>query len=221
MFLSHIPLNPARRGTRQLVASRQRLHAAVLACLPSSHRELGRVLWRLDADGPHQLDLWLASPIPPSLEPLVEQAGWTASPNVRTSSYDRLLESLAAGQRWVFRLEANPTVSVRGEGRSRGKRIPLVKRDDQLDWLLSRQEKHGFRVSDGTHGLPNLDLSNRREHRFERSRGARNDVVSLLSVRFDGVLEVTDPEALRRALTQGIGSGKGYGCGMMTLAKAR
>ena len=36
---------------------------------------------------------------------------------------------------------------------------------------------------------------------------------------FEGVLEVTDPDALRRALTHGIGRGKAYGCGLMTLAR--
>lgn len=219
MFLSHVPLNPVRRGARQLVASRQRMHAAVLACLPPNHRELGRVLWRLDSDGPHQLDLWITSPLQPSFEPLIEQAGWTASPNCRTSSYDRLLGSLTVGQRWIFRLEANPTVSVRTEGRSRGKRIPLVKRADQLDWLLNRQAMLGMRIPEGSQGLPNLDVSNRREHRFDRRHGGQTDPVALLSVRFDGMLEVTEPDALREALTEGIGSGKGYGCGLMTLAK--
>lgn len=219
MYLSHIPLNPARSGARQLVASRQRLHAAVLSCLPPSHRDLGRVLWRLDSDGPHQLDLWIASPMPPSFEPLIQQAGWTASPGCRTAAYDKLLDSLASGQRWVFRLEANPTISLKGEGRTRGKRVPLVKRAAQLDWLLARQERLGFRIPVGSQGRPNLDVSNRREYRFDRRHEARTDAVSLLGVRFDGVLEVVDSKLLCDALTRGIGSGKGYGCGLMTLAK--
>nr|WP_223186704.1 type I-E CRISPR-associated protein Cas6/Cse3/CasE [Streptomyces sp. CBMA29] len=42
--------------------------------------------------------------------------------------------------------------------------------------------------------------------------------VSLTSVTYDGRLTVTDPEALRRTLTQGLGKAKAYGCGLMTLA---
>lgn len=219
MYLSHVPLNPARRTTRQLVSSRQRLHAAVLGCLPPGHRDMGRALWRLDAGDQHQLDLWIVSPVPPSFEPLIEQAGWTATPNCRTASYRRLLDSIAAGQSWVFRLEANPTISIRVDEGARGKRIPLVKREDQVEWLLKRQAALGFRVVVGTHDSPNLSLSQRREHRFDRRRDGQKDPVTILSVRFDGVLTVTEPEALRRALTHGVGSGKGYGCGLMTLAK--
>lgn len=39
-----------------------------------------------------------------------------------------------------------------------------------------------------------------------------------MTVTFDGRLEVTDPAALRRTLTQGIGKAKAYGCGLITLA---
>lgn len=41
-----------------------------------------------------------------------------------------------------------------------------------------------------------------------------------MTVTFDGRLEVTDPAALRRTLTLGLGKAKAYGCGLMTLAKA-
>ena len=43
--------------------------------------------------------------------------------------------------------------------------------------------------------------------------------VTLGVATFEGVLEVTDPEALRRVLIYGIGRGKAYGCGLMTLAR--
>ena len=51
----------------------------------------------------------------------------------------------------------------------------------------------------------------------EFKRGERR--VTLGVATFEGVLEVTDPDALRRALTHGIGRGKAYGCGLMTLAR--
>ena len=43
--------------------------------------------------------------------------------------------------------------------------------------------------------------------------------VTLALATFQGVLEVTEPEALRRHLVHGIGRGKAYGCGLMTLAR--
>lgn len=51
---------------------------------------------------------------------LIEQAGWPTAPTWDTASYDRFLERPAEGQRWRFRVTANPTRSVpRGEGRGR------------------------------------------------------------------------------------------------------
>lgn len=59
-------------------------------------------------------------------------------------------------------------------------------------------------------------------HSTRRRFGRRSDGttrrVTLQTAQFDGVLEVGDASALRRALTEGIGAGKGYGCGLLTLA---
>ncbi|MGC5410083.1 type I-E CRISPR-associated protein Cas6/Cse3/CasE, partial [Streptomyces sp. DT225] len=48
--------------------------------------------------------------------------------------------------------------------------------------------------------------------------GKRAGRVSIVTVTFDGHLEVTDPAVFRRALMQGIGKAKAYGCGLLTLA---
>jgi CRISPR system Cascade subunit CasE len=57
---------------------------------------------------------------------------------------------------------------------------------------------------------------------FDKSRSPdairRGKPVTLVTVTFDGRLEITDPEALRRTLTQGIGRARAYGCGLLTLA---
>jgi CRISPR system Cascade subunit CasE len=56
--------------------------------------------------------------------------------------------------------------------------------------------------------------------RFPRTTdtGPRRDV-HLRTATYDGLLDVTDPDALRRTLTGGIGHGKAYGCGLLTLAR--
>lgn len=226
MFLTHMPLNPQRRSTRELVASPQRLHAAVLAGFLPDTASRQRVLWRLDSDGRHNLDLYVVSVARPSLDALVEQAGWSANPVWRTADYGRFLDRLEGGQRWIFRLVANPVKSIRpgGDdhaaraGRQRGHRVPLVTVDAQTEWLLSRAPRLGFTVPNGGAGVPNLALSNRTRLRFQRRTETEARTVTLEAVQYDGVLEVTDARALRTALTAGIGSGKGYGCGLMTLA---
>ena len=41
--------------------------------------------------------------------------------------------------------------------------------------------------------------------------------VTFTRAQYDGVLRVTDADALRRALVCGIGHAKGFGCGLLTL----
>jgi CRISPR system Cascade subunit CasE len=228
MYLTNMPLNPQRRSTRELVTSPQRLHAAVLAGFLPGASTRGRILWRLDSDGPHDLNLFVVSSEVPSFDALVEQAGWTSSPVWRTASYDAFLDRLRPEQRWVFRLVANPVRNVRDGSRdgssgslSRGSRVPLIKEPDQREWILSRSAALGFAVVEGASGGPNLSVTRSRRTRFDRRSDGQARTVTLQTVQYEGVLEVTEPDALRRALVDGVGSGKGYGCGLLTLAPVK
>ncbi len=216
MFLTHMPLNPERRSTRDLMQSPQRLHAAVLAVFPPGSRETGRILWRLDHPERHRLDLYLVSHMAPSLESMADQAGWSTQPVWRTTDYGPFLRRLADGQRWVFRLRANPIRSVTRDVGKRGQRVALPRAADQLAWLVHRGGKYGFEVVDGENG-PNVRVTEQRTERFRRG-GPETKLVTLNTAAFEGVLEVTDAELLRNALSQGVGSAKAYGCGLMTLA---
>jgi CRISPR system Cascade subunit CasE len=226
MYLSQMPLNPQRRSTRELVASPQRLHAAVLSGFLPAAAQRGRVLWRLDADTRHDLNLYVVSSEVPSFDALVEQAGWTSNPVWRTADYDRFLGRLEAGQRWVFRVVVNPVRSVRSDGggsggpdrRARGRRVPLVKETDQREWLESRSAGLGFALAPGASGGLNLSVTRSQRNRFERHSDGESRPVTVQSAQYDGVLEIADVEAMRRTLVAGVGSAKGYGCGLMTLA---
>lgn len=219
MFLTHMALNPDRRSTRTLLESPQRVHAAVLAAFPPGASESGRILWRLDNPERHRLDLYLVSPTRPSLDAMADQAGWPTQPVWRTADYRPLLDSLEAGQRWIFRLRANPVKHVRNAESGRGERVALLRPEEQVAWLVGRSGDLGFAVVAGEHG-PNVSVSERTTEKFRRG-GPKGALVTLGMASFDGVLEVSDPGALRLALTGGIGSAKGYGCGLMTLARLR
>ena len=214
MYLTHMPLNPDRRSTRELLSSPQRVHAAVLSAFLPGTSNRGRTLWRLDTPERHQLDLYVVSPVAPSLEAMADQAGWPSQATWRTADYTPFLAALDTSQRWVFRLRANPVKSIRPDAGGRGNRVALTDERAQGEWLFTRAARHGFEVVPGEHG-PNLRVVERRTERFRR-RGVHD--VTLSTATFEGVLEVRDPELLRAALTLGIGSAKGYGCGLMTLA---
>lgn len=218
MFLTRMPLNPSRRGTRHLLSSPQRMHAAVLAGFhpDAQGSEEGRVLWRLDQASSHDLALWVSSPTRPDFCGLQEQAGWPHFEDPwRTASLEPLFHRLEIGQRWAFRLTANPVINRRGDNRT-SKRLGMSV-PQQLEWLVNRSEANGFSLPTGTHGDLDTVVRQRRDVRFSRQRPTPM-TVTLSTATFEGRLEVRDPSALRRALTQGIGKAKGYGCGLMTLA---
>jgi CRISPR system Cascade subunit CasE len=219
-YLTRFEFNTARRGSRNLLASPQHLHAAVLAAFPSSHNQPsddGRVLWRLD-QRPHQTLLYLVSPHQPDLTHLVEQAGWPHTHSWETRDYTPLLDHLAPGQRWAFRLTANPVQSRRKtENSTRSQRFGHVTIAQQTQWLLDRVHKHGFTAVEGAGKEPDVAIHGRRTWTFKRD----SRTVTIATASYEGILEITDPSALRSALVHGIGPAKGYGCGLLTLAKAR
>lgn len=218
MYLTRMFLNSARRGTRKLLASPQAMHAAVLLAFPPTEPTSGRVLWRVDISGT-ELTLYVSSPQRPDLTHLIEQAGWpTSSETWQTVEISPFLDRLEAGQRWAFRLTGNPVHSVRGMTGERGKPTAHVTVHHQAAWLMQKADRHGFLVPHNSHGEPELMLHSHRAHRFARRSDGTERLISLSTVTFDGVLEVTDAPALRNAIVDGIGRAKGYGCGLLTLA---
>lgn len=214
MYLTRMFINPARRGTRHLLASPQRMHAAVVTSFPpGSQLETGggRVLWRVDVDPRKHTQLYVSSPARPDLTAVVEQAGWPASESTwQTATLDQLLDRLADGQQWRFRLTANPVHNVAVPGQ-RGKRLGHVTVDQQEQWLANRSAGWGFATT-------SIDVTSRRRLSFARRTDGTERTVTVSVATFDGILEVTDVEALRHSLGHGLGRAKAYGCGLLTLA---
>lgn len=231
-FLSEVSINPLRSGGRDLIASPQRIHAAVEGCLPPQHRGAGRLLWRLERE-PHQARLLIQSPDRPTLDHLVEQAGWRDTPAgaPRVADLAPLLGQLAKGRQFAFRTVLNPVSSVRSEAAllqptstqrvtlEKGRSVRVAERtaQHQLDWFLARawtEPRWGFRVAERNDGVPATDLVGRESLSFRRG----DSRVSLSTATFEGILVVEDPEILRARIVEGIGKGRAYGCGLLTLA---
>lgn len=210
MFLTRCQINPASRGGRKLLGSPQAMHAAALSGFHSEQAP-GRVLWRVD-EQVNNVWLYLASAERPDLTHLIDQAGWPTTQAWETREYAPLLDSLEAGQRWQFRLRANPTKSIRSPHGARGKRVPHVTSEQQLSWLLGRAE--GLGITLGATDEPSVAVTARGDQVFRR----QGKDVTIRWATFEGALVVTDPALLRAALVQGVGPAKAYGCGMITLA---
>jgi CRISPR system Cascade subunit CasE len=219
MHLTRFEINTARRGAKKLLSSPQNVHAAVLSAFPAgtaAPSESGRVLWRVDSSGQGSW-LFLVSPAKPDLTHLVEDVGWPSTEGWTTKDYDTLLDRLEPGQRWAFRLRANPVRSGRKtEDSTTTQRFGHLTSAQQLGWLTARTAGAGFEIPTGGLDQPEAAVVHREVLRFDR-RGAQ---VTLSTATYEGALVVIDPVALRHTLTHGLGPAKGYGCGLLTLARA-
>ncbi|WP_082629906.1 type I-E CRISPR-associated protein Cas6/Cse3/CasE [Olsenella massiliensis] len=225
MYISRVPLNVARPNTLRLVASSYFVHAAVEHCFPPTARRLdekGRVLWRIDANPKDKDSLWLyvVSPERPDFTHVADQYGWPAAAPGETKDYSPLLGKIAQGQSWQFRLKANPTRLVRTD---KGKRpnekvVGTIQghatEAQQVDWLRRQGNVHGFELAVWEDAMPYVTVTQRRKERFSR----QGSTVTISTAVFDGVLTVTDASAFARALCQGVGRSKSFGCGLLTIA---
>lgn len=224
MFLTRIELDPGRRLARKYLGSPQVMHAVVMKAAGSVPTDgAGRVLWRTD-QGPRTL-LYVLSPSVPDCQQIVAEASVPGA-TAQTLDYEPFLSRLAAGQVWAFRLTANPSWSVPQGPGLRGKRQGHVTVAQQRKWLLDRTGRLGIEPV----GSVEEDRDERMLRVVSRARpvfgrdnplSQQRDRVRINQTVFEGVLRVTDPQALRVALIGGIGRSKAHGCGLMTLTRPR
>jgi len=209
MYLSRLILNPRNRRVQREVADPYQMHRSLMRAFPDG-LEPGeeRVLFRLEErPWPDGLVLLVQSHHRPDWSWLAEPGarGYLLPvdvPNPAVKSFD---PRLAPGQVLAFRLRANPTV------KRKGKRLGLYREEEQQQWLLRKAEQAGFRVL-------SVRIGGQRVVTGVIHRGNTHRL-RLLSVQFDGLLEVIDPDRLREAVRWGIGSGKAFGCGLLSLAR--
>ena len=231
MYITKATLNPQRRGAKHLLASPQRMHAAILSGFAPgelTQGEPGRLLWRLDpAD--HHVDLLVVSPGMPDLIGLVEVAGWPATTPAQTKDYAPFIERVVRGSRWHFRLRANPVHAVRKPGWERSRRLGHVTAEHQAQWWIDRAEHVGLNIIDPpvlpvdpVRASDRVSVVERKTLSFGREDSSgRRSRVTLTTAAFEGHAEVVNAERARTALVEGVGRARAYGCGLLTLVASR
>ena len=161
--------------------------------------EAERVRFRLDEhQTTRELSTLVQSASEPDWAPLTERRYVLAPPQIK-----ELEPKLTKGQRLAFRLRANPTV------KREGKRLGLLREEEQRTWLERKAGMGGFR-------LVECVVISESTVRCARTGGT---TMSWASVRFEGHLVVEEPASFVCALEKGIGSGKAFGFGLLSVAR--
>jgi CRISPR system Cascade subunit CasE len=225
MFLSRLTLNPRNAQVRRELAHPYEMHRTLSRAFPPGTFGVRRsddgaaaVLFRVDERPREQLvGVIVQSSLAPDwsyLDGLKDARGhaYLLRP-AEAKSFDL---RLGMGQVLAFRLRANPTQRVgKTGGALAGKRTGLYAEEEQLQWLERKAQANGFRV---------LRAVARRDECLQDTVHRENGethAVKLLAVQFDGLLQVDNPGELVAAVRAGIGSGKGLGFGLLSLAPAQ
>ncbi len=232
MYLSRIELDIRRRETLSALAYPVVMHGAIedsFACKEE------RKLWRIDTLG-DKTYLLLLSKSELNPDNLLRQFAPIRSSNPRSDyylskDYDPLLNRIENSQKYRFRLCANPVHNTRKNKEntsSERQRLAHVTHEQQCDWLLKRAESLGFLLeqgdeyttSDGSvfHTHPSFEVVSDTWKIFKKGNN-QTAKVTLRQTTFDGVLTVSNVDLFKEKLTQGIGHGKAYGCGLMTIIR--
>jgi CRISPR system Cascade subunit CasE len=231
MILCRLLLNPRSREVRRDLANVYQLHRTVMSGFPTKLQDGERVLFRVDdlAGGNRALLVqsrvvrpeWAALPhdyllTPDPFDPL-------PNPAIRVDNL-----TFHQGQVLRFRLRANPTVKKKAmglspDGKGQGRRVAISSEVGHLDWLRRKGQAGGFRPLDGVWVADlgrAIGSAQRTVHASLSADEPRTTRIELSVVQFDGLLEIIDSDQFAQAVSSGIGSGKGFGCGLLSLARA-
>lgn len=126
------------------------------------------------------------------------------------------------------RAEAPDACQQRPDGRRIGKRVELRREEERIQWLQRQGERSGFqlltaRLEPGLGQATGRDIAAARADPSptllgRQRNGSIDRRLTLATALFEGELRVTDAQALRAAIENGIGPGKAFGCGLLSIA---
>lgn len=210
MYLSQLILNPRSKQVQSELGNPYELHRTILTAFPNTLDPNERILYRLEPDFQgEQLTLLVQSINEPNWSALSRDNYLLNDVQVKTFS-----PTVVNQQIYLFRLLANPTKKIKITSDRPSKRVGLYRQEEQIDWIIRKGNNHGFTIISVNLTQVNHQTAYKKE--LGRPKKAK---LTHQGVRFEGLLEVNDAEKFQEALRNGIGSGKAFGFGLLSIAK--
>jgi CRISPR system Cascade subunit CasE len=221
IYLSRLFLNPRSWAVRRDLANPYEMHRTIMKAYSKISRQDHRILYRLENNTQTGFPLLIVqSPVAPdwsfikgakhkylvNIENLPN--GGDTNPDVKTFT-----PAFQIGEKLAFRMCVNPTVKKSRSDKDQGQRVGIRCEEEQLSWLERKIDQAGAI-------LTLVHTSNESKIKGELNRQDLKSSLTFFSVQFDGFLKVREPEKLVETLQTGIGSGKGFGFGLISLTSA-
>lgn len=247
LYLSRLLLNPRSRQVMSELAHPYEMHRTLMRAFPvleendeTKARDKFGVLFRAETDEANRfVKVYVQSLQEPDWSFLDGRNGYLYG-GAEALAYEHkdtwpAWQKLQRGRILSFRLRANPTKRIAKEGDPlKGKRVELRREDEQIAWLLRKGRELGKDMPGGFDLLTkrlidgrgqefwvpqvHVNLDGKYTGRKKDATGERS--TTHFAVLFGGLLRVTDPDAFRQTLVRGIGSGKAFGFGLLSVAPA-
>ena len=221
MWLHRIHLNQRCREARRDLSDPYQLHSTLCRAFSRPDRKCpgGETLWRLEPEtDPTGCPRVLVQSRSMPDWTAIGVEGWLGGADPPIDLRDRLqLDSLKSGQRFRFRLRANPCVT------RNGKRMGLLRLAEQEAWLERKGQLHGFSLPHAA-SFDRSEAPQRRvvdvrvsQEQMLRGKQRTGNGIRIYSVLYDGTLTLTEPAKFTAALETGIGHGKAMGLGLLSV----
>lgn len=203
-WLTRIVLDTRRQDVRHDLRDAVALHQRVMQLVPDQYpgrpRQAAGVLFRFEDDRvrPSLLVQTRVRPVPSRL-PV-----WYG--HVQSKDLGPLLAALRPGVAMNYRIVANTSKRLGRTSDHPGRMVPL-RGPDAEQWWMRRAAACGLSLR-SANTTPVNDMCGSKAGQLVRHAATQ----------FDGIMVVTDPDVLRSAILAGIGRGKAYGCGLLSVA---
>lgn len=210
LWLTRLGLDPRHRAVHSDLRDAVRLHNRVMSTLPDGLGESSRltagVLFRVEHSA-HGASIIMQSNIAP--DPTRLPPGYA---QVKTIDLTPFLGALREGLPVRYRIDGNASQRL-GRFTEQGKpgSVKVLSGAAAEDWWARKAAAAGLALR-SVHSLAQDALPG---HRKDGQR------VKHAATRFEGLATVADPQVLRETVRTGIGRGKAYACGLLSLAPAR
>lgn len=203
MYLSQLLLNPRNPQVNRDLGNAHALHQRVMQGFPDQQADKPRMDWNvLFRQEPDSHVLLVQSNIVPNWNRLPE--GYLDRHDIKSLAL--VLRNIEVGMVLQFRFKANPSK----RDKTTGKTVAITGRVERLAWLDRQAANHGFKMlTADCIAAPDI---------YGRKANAAAPI-KIIAALFQGVLEVTDVSKFAQALQAGVGRGRSYGCGLISIAK--
>lgn len=204
MYLSKITLNPNSYRTQKELANPYQLHRTIMRAFSDNLKDLkreGRILFRIERKRNQNLpQVLIQSTLCPNWDFILNDEYLVKNPLFKQFKYPKF----SKGNKYWFRLFANPTKKIEG------KRVGMYNEEKQYEWLKRKFELEGCTI---------IHANITRKEEVTARVNKKSKQMTFYGVQFEGVLQIIDPKKFKNILKNGVGSGKAFGFGLLSIAK--